>query len=265
MTDDQIPASAPESIQPRPDGDPPTEVIPTAAPATPTPAVVAAGLGRQGEAGWIFRDVDFTVLPGALAAIVGPAGSGRSSLLLALAGRMRPTAGTLTVLGHDLAGDPAGVRDLTSVARAAGVIGPEPALTVGESIEERCLIDDVESVEGHTRFQDACRLLQFDPDPTALVESVVGEQATLLALALAYVRTSAAIVLDDLDRDIPLTVRPLLVQALRRLAASGPAIIVTANERSTVSGADPIVELDLPAGRAQWSFGPAFSTEGSAR
>ena len=157
---------------------------PTPAP-TPTAALAATGLGLQHGADWIFRDVDLTVAPGTLAAVVGPAGSGRSSLLLTLAGRMQPTAGTLSVLGHDRAADAAAVRELTSVARAAGVIGPEPALTVRESIDERCLVDDVDPAEGHRRFERACAAMQFTPDPTALVETVVGERGTLLAVALA--------------------------------------------------------------------------------
>ena len=55
-----------------------------ATPSPPTPALVVAGLSLMGGSDWIFRDVDLTVAPGALAAIVGPAGSGRSSLLLTL-------------------------------------------------------------------------------------------------------------------------------------------------------------------------------------
>ena len=230
-------------------------------PPAPAPALVATGLGLMGEPDWVFRDVDLAVAPGTLAAVVGPAGSGRSSLLLTLAGRMKPTAGTLTVLGHDLAADPAGVRDLTSVARIAAVIGAEPALTVRESVDERCLVDDVDPAQGRRRFEQACALLQFTPDPSALAEGLVGERGTLLAVALASVRTSAVIVLDDIDRDIPPAGRRALAQALARLAASGPAIVVTATDRGAVPGADPIVELLRPAGRPAWTFDPAVPTE----
>lgn len=215
----------------------------------------------MGESDWVFRDVDLTVAPGTLAAVVGPAGSGRSSLLLTLAGRMQPTTGTLAVLGHDRATDPAGLRGLTSVARVAAVIGPEPALTVRESVDERCLIDDVDPAQGRARFEQACAVLQFTPDPSALTESQVGERGTLLAVALAFVRTSALIVLDDLDRDIPPAGRLALARALARLAAAGPAIVVAAGDRGAVPGADPIVELLPPAGRPAWTFDPAVPTE----
>src|SRR6476660_5084345 len=93
-------SAAPRAQTPR-EQDPPTEALPAAA--TPTPVLVASGLGVQGNAGWIFRDVDLRLPAGSLTAVVGPAGCGRSSLLLALAGRMRPTAGSLSVLGHNLA------------------------------------------------------------------------------------------------------------------------------------------------------------------
>lgn len=258
MTDDH--GAAPPAEPPTGPGlpaDPAAEVRPIPA----TPALIATGLSLMGDSDWVFRDVDLTVPAGALAAVVGPAGSGRSSLLLALAGRIQPTAGSLTVLGHDRAVDAGAVRELTSVARAAGVIGPEPALTVQESIEERCLIDDVASAEGHLRFRRACAALQFAPEPSAPVESVVGERGTLLAVALAYVRTSAVIVLDDLDRDVPPAGRGQLAQALGRLAGTGPAIVVTATDRSAVPGAHPIVELRPPAGRPAWTFDPAAPTE----
>lgn len=262
MTDDQLPAAARPGPEGNPQSDPPAEAEPAAPP--PTPALVATGLGLMGGTGWVFREVTLTVPPGALAAVVGPAGSGRSSLLLTLAGRMAPTAGTLSVLGHDLAADAAAVRGLTSVARAGGVIGPEPALTVRESIDERCLIDDVPAVEGHTRFDRACAAMQFTPDPTEPVDGVTGERAALLAVALAFVRTSAVIVLDDLDRDIPVAGRVPILQALRRVADLGPALVVAATDRSAVPDADVVVELDLPAGRAPWSFDPATGN-GSVR
>lgn len=260
MTDDHGAVPAADSPA-EPDSPAEAELPAEATPSPPTPALVAAGLGLMGGSDWIYRDIEMTVAPGTLAAIVGPAGSGRSSLLLTLAGRMQPTTGTLTVLGHDRAVDAAGVRDLTSVARAAGVIGPEPALTVRESIDERCLIDDVAPVEGRLRFERACAALQFTPEQSALVETVVGERGTLLALALAYVRTSAVIVLDDLDRDIPPAGRRPLAQALARLAGTGPAIVVTATDRSAVPGADPIIELRPPADRPSWTFDPAEPTE----
>ncbi len=51
----------------------------------------------------ILRGVDMAVSPGERVAVVGPSGSGKSSLIAVAAGLERPTAGTVRLFGQDLA------------------------------------------------------------------------------------------------------------------------------------------------------------------
>ena len=90
--------------------------------------VEASGLGLRTRRGWVFRDVDLTVEAGELHAVTGPPGSGRTSLLLALAGRFPPTEGRLRRRGP------------AALGQVAGVHEPDPALTVAEHIQERLLL-----------------------------------------------------------------------------------------------------------------------------
>ncbi|HSV47824.1 MAG TPA: ABC transporter ATP-binding protein [Ramlibacter sp.] len=50
----------------------------------------------------ILRDIDFTLVPGQTAAIVGASGSGKSTLLSIIAGLDTPTRGTVRLAGQDL-------------------------------------------------------------------------------------------------------------------------------------------------------------------
>lgn len=229
----------------------------------PAPVLVAAGLGLLTKSGWVFKDIDLTLRPASVAAIVGPSGTGRSCLLLALSGRMDPNTGTLTVAGHNFADKPSHVRNLTSVARISTVIGPEPGLTIRQSIDERCLIEDVNATVGRARFAEACAALRVTFDPNALVATLLGDQATLLALALACVRASAVIVLDDLDRGVSAAMQQTILDAVIRLAKTGPTIIMSTTDRIPVMEADVVLDLTPQEGATVWRFEPAAAPSGA--
>ncbi len=72
-----------------------------------------------------------------LTVISGPAGSGRTSLLLTLAGRMKPSAGSLSVLGHALPRRARAVQQATAVAGFHDIDALEESVTVGAAIRER--------------------------------------------------------------------------------------------------------------------------------
>ncbi|OIJ98140.1 ABC transporter ATP-binding protein [Streptomyces sp. MUSC 14] len=137
--------------------------------------VTAEGLGLKGPRGWAFRGVTLDAEPGALIAIEGPSGSGRTSLLLALTGRMKTTEGTAAVGGLALPRRMAALRRISAVANVAGVTDLEPALTVGEHLRERALLQ--------SRFGDSLREL-LRPRPQRTHEARLRVDAALAAAGL---------------------------------------------------------------------------------
>ncbi|MEU9392420.1 ATP-binding cassette domain-containing protein [Streptomyces sp. NPDC048324] len=137
--------------------------------------VTARGLGLKGPRGWAFRDITFDAEPGALLAVEGPSGSGRTCLLLALTGRMRPTEGVATVGECKLPKHLAAVRRVAAVANVAGVTDLDPALTVGEHLRERALLQ--------RRFGDSLREL-LRPRAERLLEARLRIDAALAAAGL---------------------------------------------------------------------------------
>jgi len=62
--------------------------------------------GRETEA---LRDLTFKVDSGDLVCLVGPSGCGKTTLLRCLGGLLEPTAGTVRIDGHEVAGPPPGL------------------------------------------------------------------------------------------------------------------------------------------------------------
>src|SRR5512135_1853522 len=74
---------------------------------TDEPILRAENIGRRVEDKLLVEDVSFSVTRGEILAIVGPSGSGKSSLLRLLNRLDEPTAGTVYVEGVDYRGLPA--------------------------------------------------------------------------------------------------------------------------------------------------------------
>ncbi len=111
-----------------------------------TSALLAHDLELTGARGVVYSHVSVAAEPAQTVAIVGPGGSGRTSLLLTLVGRMDPDSGTLVVLGRRVRRGLAGLRDRRHVLRhstlacMAGVTDLDESLTVGEVVGERAAL-----------------------------------------------------------------------------------------------------------------------------
>ena len=241
----RTPQPCPPSVSRRCRGNPTSATEEEAEPREVPPAIVATGLTLTTKRGPIFQDVALTVPPATIAAVVGPSGTGRTSLLLALTGRMKQLSGNLAVAGHSLADEPAAVRAFTSVARIGHEIEPEPSLTIAESVRERCLLEKVPFTAGRERFASACEVIGLELPPNLLVGDLGGDDATLLALALAAIPVTAVIVLDDIDRGVDGVTQYRLLDAVSRLAETGPAIVFTTTDRLRVAGVPVIVDMPL--------------------
>ncbi|MER6832949.1 ATP-binding cassette domain-containing protein [Streptomyces cellulosae] len=215
-------------------------------------AVVADGLGLKGPRGWAFRDVSADAAPGALIAVTGPSGSGRTCLLLTLTGRMKPTEGRAVVGGLELPRRMAAVRRRSALAHVAGVTDLEPALTVAEHLREQELL--------RRRFGDALprprqllrpraerrreRRRHIDEalaaaglDLAALpkgertaVRDLERVEALRLSLALALLGRPRLLGVDDADLKLSAAEREEVWELLRSVAGTGVTVLAVCSE-----------------------------------
>jgi energy-coupling factor transport system ATP-binding protein len=172
------------------------------------------------------RNLDLTVRAGEIVALMGRNGAGKSSLLAAFTGLVRPAAGQVRIGGVD----PRTLRrrELTS---HVGLVPQQPAdLLYSETVAAECAAADRDA---HAPAGTALTLLariagEID---TALHPRDLSE-GQRLALALAVVLTSAPplLLLDEPTRGLDYPAKARLITALRELAASGHAIVLATHD-----------------------------------
>jgi RND superfamily putative drug exporter len=175
-----------------------------------TEVIHAEGLGLDGPEGSVFSGVDLAVQPGTVVVVHGPPGSGKTALLLALAGRMPVSAGRLKVVGHGLPGSGRSARAIRAqvgLAETAGINDLEESLTVEQHVAERIATQSLRlwvSVAAVSRVldavDDAFRNAGHAPLlRKALVADLSPLERKVLGLALAMIGRPALVVLDNVD------------------------------------------------------------------
>lgn len=203
----------------------------------------AVGEGDADGDGSALRDVSFTVPAGDTVAVVGPTGSGKSTLTGLLVRLVDPAAGTVLLDGID-------VRDLRQGGLAAtAALVPQQAFLFDDTVRGNVTLGLEVPDEA---VWEALRIAQADGFVAALpggLNTRVGERgATLsggqrqrLALARAMVRRPRLLVLDDATSSVDPQVETRILQGLRDSAAT---VVVVAYRKATISLADEIVYLE---------------------
>ncbi|MFE3640308.1 ATP-binding cassette domain-containing protein [Streptomyces sp. NPDC059169] len=192
-------------------------------------AVVAENFGLKGPRGWAFRAVAVRAEPGSLIAVEGPSGSGRTCLLLALSGRMKPSEGHAEVGGMRLPGKMAAVRRISALGPVPGVSDLDPALTVAEHLRERALLQ--------RRFDGSLRaLLRPGSEQSKAARNRIGEALTAAGLDLDTLPKGERTAVRDLDRleALRLSVALALIGRPRLLAVDDTDLKLSEAERSEV-------------------------------
>ncbi|WP_411114231.1 ATP-binding cassette domain-containing protein [Streptomyces sp. 029-5] len=212
-------------------------------------AVLAEDYGLKGARGWVFRHVHVDAAPGTVVVIEGPSGSGRTCLLLALTGRMRPAEGRAEIAGLPLPRAMAAVRRISGLGPVPGVSDLDPALTVAEHLRERALLQRRfggsprsllrprarRAAEARDRIDAA--LTAAGLDTAALpkgertsVRDLERLEALRLSVALALIGRPRLLAVDDLDLKLSDADRAAAWRLLRSVAEGGTTVLAVCGQ-----------------------------------
>jgi ABC-type multidrug transport system fused ATPase/permease subunit len=193
----------------------------------------------------VLREVTFDVPAGRTVAVVGPTGSGKSTLTTLVGRLVDPSHGDVRVDGVD-------VRDLRRGALADAVaLVPQTTFVFDDTVRGNVTLG-VDA--GDEEVWEALGLAQADRFVRALpagLDTMVGErgaslsggQRQRLALARALVRKPRLLVMDDATSAVDPSVEQAILAGLRA-SSDGTSVLVVAYRRATIALADEVVFLD---------------------
>ncbi|NUU21614.1 MAG: ABC transporter ATP-binding protein [Streptomycetaceae bacterium] len=210
----------------------------------------------------VLSDVTFDVAPGRTVAVVGPTGSGKSTLVSLLVRLVDPASGAILLDGTDL-------RDLRrgGVAAAAALV-PQQAFLFDDTIRDNITLGlDVTDDDVWAALRIAQAADFVDRLPHGL-DTEVGERGTTLsggqrqriALARALVRRPRLLVMDDATSAVDPRVEAAILAGLRnmggseatqavggggrRVGGAASTVVVVAYRKATIALADEVVYIE---------------------
>lgn len=191
------------------------------------PAITAAGVQRSFGDVRAVVDATLTVPQGSVTALIGPNGCGKTTLMLMLAGLLRPDGGDISVAGHSPKTDAAAVRN--AIGWMPDQLGSWDNLTclqtltlVGRAYREK---KEFAQQRGRGLLQ-LVHLGEFADRPTRVLSR---GQKQRLSLARALVHDPQVLLLDEPANGLDPRSRVELRQLVRELAAGGKTILVSSH------------------------------------
>jgi branched-chain amino acid transport system ATP-binding protein len=173
----------------------------------------------------VVREVSLRIPAGEVTALLGPNGAGKSSLVLAVAGVLRPESGTIRLGEQELAGR------RPEKIRAAGVaVVPEGRRLLSELSVEDNLRVATYSLSREDAASGRDRALELFPElePRLGVSgrSLSGGEQQMLVLAQALVSQPKFVLIDELSLGLAPVIVQRLIPSIRTIAESGVGVLL---------------------------------------
>jgi ABC-2 type transport system ATP-binding protein len=187
--------------------------------------------------------ISVAVPEGTVYGLLGHNGAGKTTLINQVIGLLKPTAGSISIDGHDVVADPAYARKVCSFQAQAQV--PINGLTPRQAIEMVGRLRGGSTPEVRARADHLIEALDIGEWQKTDGARLSGGVKRLTSFAMAAVVPGKVVMLDEPTNDVDPVRRRLLWQQVRALGEEGAAVLlVTHNVVEAERSVERLVILD---------------------
>jgi ABC-type multidrug transport system ATPase subunit/ABC-type multidrug transport system permease subunit len=180
----------------------------------------------KGEAARALDNVSLEVRRGALSALVGPDGGGKTTLMRLAAGLMTVDSGELNVLGVDVAADPQQIQD--RIGYMPQRFGLYEDLSVQENLDLYADLHGIGVDERNDRYPQLMEMTALGPFVQRLAGRLSGGMKQKLGLACTLIRSPELLLLDEPTVGVdPLSRRELWEIILQLVNENGLTVLLS--------------------------------------
>jgi ABC-2 type transport system ATP-binding protein len=169
--------------------------------------------------------INITVKTGEIFGFLGPNGAGKSTAVRMLTTLLRPTSGTATVAGFDVAKHPDEVRRRIGVALQDAAI--DPLMTGTELLRLQAVLYGIPQAQMKNRASELLERVGLTAAADRRVGTYSGGMRRRLDLALALIHQPTVLFLDEPTTGLDPMSRMSLWEEVRRLNNEGTTVMLT--------------------------------------
>ncbi|MBJ7288211.1 MAG: ATP-binding cassette domain-containing protein [Williamsia sp.] len=206
-------------------------------------AVEVSGLSKTYGDQKVVDDVEFVVPEGTVLGLLGPNGAGKTTIVRMLATLLRPDAGSVRILGRDVAKDSTAVRSLISLTGQYASVDND--LTALENLDIYGRLLGLKGSQARRRARELVDQFGLADAANRPVQGFSGGMRRRLDLAASMIHRPALLFLDEPTTGLDPRTRTQLWEIVRDVVAAGTTVVLTTQYLDEADAlADHLVVID---------------------